>query len=157
MKKKWLYFHNGGRYDIKINIQNVPQTSYFSKIIIWSTLSQHVLNKEVRKPTHEILGKWEFSYILMYNIKNIELLLTKWTEKRLHHPFHIPNIIRPISITFNSKFIPKVMIPQIFWRKTYKICGSRISWILNEKDSFLVQNTSKNIKLSIFTYMNSSW
>ena len=92
----------------------------------------------------------------MYNIENIELLCTKLTEKRLHHPFHIPNIIRPISITLQSKFIPKSINPQIFWRKIHKICGTRISSILNEKDSFLVQNTSKNIKLLIFICKNSS-
>ena len=42
---------------MKIIIQNVPQTSYFSKINILSTLSQRgiVLPKEVSEPTHDIL------------------------------------------------------------------------------------------------------
>ena len=48
LNKKWLYFHNGWRYDMKINIENVPWTSYFSKINIWSTYSQHMLTKEIR-------------------------------------------------------------------------------------------------------------
>jgi len=88
--------------------------------------------------------------------KNIELLWIKLTEKRLHHPFHNPNIIPPINVTLKSKSTQKVMIPQIFWRKIHKICGSRITWISNENDSFLVQNTSKNINLFIFKCKNSS-
>ena len=71
-----------------------PKHHIFSKINIWSTLSQHDCVDQWSKWTHT----WNSVKMRFFKYSNVQhrkhrVIGKKITEKRLHHSLHIPNII----------------------------------------------------------------